>query len=77
MLGSVAEWAEQLAEGAVLLVLMEHAGGHPLCLLHKEPGGLRGRVASWTAFMSIRGPLHVDGLWRGLPAALAGARNLA
>jgi Cytochrome bd terminal oxidase subunit I len=56
-------WAEQLAGGAVLLVLMEHAGGHPLCLLHKEPGGLRARVASWTAFMPIRGPLHVDGLW--------------
>ncbi len=56
-------WAEQLADGGVVLVPLAHAGGHPLYLLHKEHGGLTGRIASWTAFMPIRGPLHVDGLW--------------
>jgi protein-L-isoaspartate(D-aspartate) O-methyltransferase len=56
-------WAEQLARGGVLLVPLEHAGGHPLYLLHKEHGGLRGRVASWAGFMPSRGPLHLDELW--------------
>jgi protein-L-isoaspartate(D-aspartate) O-methyltransferase len=56
-------WAEQLAEGGVLLVPLAHAGGHPLYLLRKEHGRLGGRVASWTGFMPIRGPLHIEGLW--------------
>jgi protein-L-isoaspartate(D-aspartate) O-methyltransferase len=49
-------WVEQLAEGGVLLVPLEHAGGHPLYLLHKEHGRLQGRVARWAGFMPIRGP---------------------
>jgi len=57
------KWAEQLAEGGRMLVPLDHAGGHPLFLLHKERGTLVGRVVSWTGFMPIRGPLHVDGLW--------------
>ncbi len=56
-------WVEQLAEGGVLLVPLEHAGGHPLFLLHKKHGRLQGRVASWAGFMPIRGLLHLDGLW--------------
>jgi protein-L-isoaspartate(D-aspartate) O-methyltransferase len=56
-------WVEQLAEGGMLLVPLEHAGGHPLYLLRKQHGRLTGRVACWTGFMPIRGPLHVDGLW--------------
>jgi protein-L-isoaspartate(D-aspartate) O-methyltransferase len=56
-------WAVQLAEGGRILVPLEHAGGHPLYLLHSEHGRLRGRVASWSGFMPVRGPLHVDALW--------------
>jgi protein-L-isoaspartate(D-aspartate) O-methyltransferase len=56
-------WAEQLAEGGVLLVPLAHAGGHPLYLLGNHHGRLGGRVASWTGFMPIRGPLHIEGLW--------------
>lgn len=56
-------WAGQLAEGGRMLVPLEHAGGHPLYLVHNEHGWLQGRVASWSAFMPVRGPLHVDGLW--------------
>jgi protein-L-isoaspartate(D-aspartate) O-methyltransferase len=56
-------WAEQLAEGGVMLVPLAHAGGHPLYLLHNEHGRLQGRVASWAAFMPARGLLHIDGLW--------------
>ena len=56
-------WVEQLAEGGRMLMPLDHAGGHPLFLLHKERGTLQGRIASWAGFMPIRGPLHVDGLW--------------
>jgi protein-L-isoaspartate(D-aspartate) O-methyltransferase len=56
-------WVEQLTAGGVLLVPLEHAGAHPLFLLHKQHDRLQGRVASWVGFMPIRGPLHLDGLW--------------
>jgi protein-L-isoaspartate(D-aspartate) O-methyltransferase len=56
-------WAEQLADGGLLLVPVAHAGAHPLFLLGKQHGRLEGRVAGWTGFMPIRGPLHLDGLW--------------
>jgi protein-L-isoaspartate(D-aspartate) O-methyltransferase len=60
-------WAEQLADGGLLLVPLAHAGSHPLYLLGKRHGRLGGRVAGWTGFMPIRGPLHLDGLWpRGI-----------
>jgi len=57
------QWAEQLAEDGRLLVPLRHAGGHPLLLLQREDGGLRGRVARWSGFMDARGQLHADGLW--------------
>jgi len=61
------QWAEQLADGGVLLVPLAHAGGHPLYLLRKQHGRLEGQIVSWTGFMPIRGPLHIDGLWpRGI-----------
>lgn len=56
-------WAGQLADGGTMLVPLEHSGGHPLFLLQKDGAGLRGRVALWTGFMPVRGPLHIDGLW--------------
>jgi protein-L-isoaspartate(D-aspartate) O-methyltransferase len=56
-------WARQLADGGAMLVPLEHSGSHPLFLLRKESSGLRGRVALWTGFMPIRGPLHIEGLW--------------
>ena len=56
-------WAEQLAEDGRLLVPLRHAGGHPLLLLRREDGGLRGRVARWSGFMDARGQLHADRLW--------------
>ena len=56
-------WAEQLAEGGRMLVPLERAGGHPLVLLRERRGRLEGRVARWAAFMPVRGPLRVDGLW--------------
>jgi protein-L-isoaspartate(D-aspartate) O-methyltransferase len=56
-------WAAQLAEDGRLLVPLRHAGGHPLFLLRREDGGLRGRVARWSGFMDARGQLHADRLW--------------
>jgi protein-L-isoaspartate(D-aspartate) O-methyltransferase len=56
-------WAGQLAEDGRLLVPLRHAGGHPLLLLRREDGGLRGRVARWSGFMDARGQLHADRLW--------------
>jgi protein-L-isoaspartate(D-aspartate) O-methyltransferase len=56
-------WAEQLAEDGRLLVPLRHAGGHPLLLLQREDGRLRGRVARWSGFMDARGQLHADRLW--------------
>jgi protein-L-isoaspartate(D-aspartate) O-methyltransferase len=56
-------WAGQLAEDGTMLVPLEHSGGHPLFLLRKDGAGFRGRVALWTGFMPVRGPLHIDGLW--------------
>ncbi len=56
-------WTGQLAEDGVMLVPLEHSGGHPLFLLRKDGAGLRGRVALWTGFMPVRGPLRIEGLW--------------
>jgi protein-L-isoaspartate(D-aspartate) O-methyltransferase len=56
-------WAAQLADGGMMLVPLEHAGGHPLLLIRKEDGELAGRVAEWSGFIPVRGPLHIDGLW--------------
>jgi protein-L-isoaspartate(D-aspartate) O-methyltransferase len=55
-------WAEQLAQDGLLLVPLEHAGGHPLVLVRKEDG-LRGQVAGWSGFMPARGAIHIEGLW--------------
>jgi protein-L-isoaspartate(D-aspartate) O-methyltransferase len=56
-------WAEQLSGDGLLLAPLEHAGAHPLVLVRKEGGLLRGGVAGWSGFMPARGPLHVEGLW--------------
>jgi protein-L-isoaspartate(D-aspartate) O-methyltransferase len=56
-------WPEQLAEDGRLLVPLRHAGGHPLLLLRREDGRLRGRVARWSGFMDAGGQLHTDRLW--------------
>lgn len=57
-------WIEQLAGRGMVLIPLAHAGGYPLCLLRRQDGQLRGRLASWVWFMPIRGPLHIDGLWQ-------------
>ena len=56
-------WARQLAGDGRMLVPLEHPGGHPLVLLGQENGQLRGRIADWTGFMPVRGPLHIKGMW--------------
>jgi protein-L-isoaspartate(D-aspartate) O-methyltransferase len=54
-------WAGQLAVGGTMLVPLEHADGHPLVLVGKDDDTLRGRVALWTGFMPVRGPLQMSG----------------
>jgi protein-L-isoaspartate(D-aspartate) O-methyltransferase len=56
-------WAGQLSERGIMLVPLEHAGGHPLHVIRKENGTLRGHVAKWTMFIPVRGPLHIAGMW--------------
>jgi protein-L-isoaspartate(D-aspartate) O-methyltransferase len=56
-------WKEQLADDGILLVPLEHAGGHPLILVRREDGLLRGRIAAWSAFLPASGALRIDGLW--------------
>jgi protein-L-isoaspartate(D-aspartate) O-methyltransferase len=63
-------WADQLADGGAMLVPLEHASGHPLVLVRKDNGALGGRMVLPAGFMSVRGPLHIEGLWaRGVVAA--------
>jgi hypothetical protein len=56
-------WAGQLADDGAMLIPLEHAGGHPLVLIRKDHGELRGQVVHWTGFMPVRGPLHIEDLW--------------
>jgi len=64
------QWAHQLADGGAMLVPLEHTDGHPLVLVRKDDGVLRGRVVLWTGFMPVRGPLHIEDLWaRGMVMA--------
>jgi protein-L-isoaspartate(D-aspartate) O-methyltransferase len=56
-------WAEQLADDGVMLIPLEHAGGHPLVRVRKDHGVLSGQVVQWTGFMPVRGPLHIEDLW--------------
>lgn len=56
-------WADQLADGGAMLIPLEHADGHPLVLVGKDNGVLRGRVVLRTGFMPVRGPLYIEGLW--------------
>lgn len=66
-------WVEQLADDGAMLIPLEHAGSHPLALVRKDRGALRGRVVQWTGFMPVRGLLHIADLWpRGVVAADAG-----
>jgi protein-L-isoaspartate(D-aspartate) O-methyltransferase len=56
-------WAVQLRDDGIMAVPLAHCGDHPLVLLRHEAGELRGRVALWTGFMPVRGPLHIEDLW--------------
>jgi protein-L-isoaspartate(D-aspartate) O-methyltransferase len=56
-------WAGQLAEDGAMLVPLAQANGHPLVLLRKDGGALRGRVVERTGFIPVRGPLHIEHLW--------------
>jgi len=56
-------WAAQLADDGIMLIPLSHAGAHPLVLLRKDHGELRGRVVQWTGFIPVRGPLYIEGLW--------------
>jgi protein-L-isoaspartate(D-aspartate) O-methyltransferase len=56
-------WAGQLADDGAMLIPLEHAGGHPLVLIRKDSGELRGQVVHWTGFMPVRGPLYIEDLW--------------
>jgi len=56
-------WAEQLADDGTMLVPLAQASGHPLVLVRKDGGTLRGRMAERTGFIPVRGPLHIEDLW--------------
>ena len=56
-------WAGQLADDGAMLVPLAHASGHPLVLLRKDGGALRGRMVLRTGFIPVRGPLHIEELW--------------
>jgi protein-L-isoaspartate(D-aspartate) O-methyltransferase len=56
-------WAEQLADGGLMLVPLEHAQSHPLTAVRKQDGELRGRFVGWTGFMPVRGPLQIEDMW--------------
>jgi protein-L-isoaspartate(D-aspartate) O-methyltransferase len=56
-------WAAQLRDDGIMAIPLAHCGDHPLVLLRHQAGELRGRVALWTGFMPVRGPLHIEDLW--------------
>jgi protein-L-isoaspartate(D-aspartate) O-methyltransferase len=56
-------WAGQLADDGAMLVPLEQASGHPLVLVRKDGGALRGRTVLPTGFIPVRGPLHIQDLW--------------
>jgi protein-L-isoaspartate(D-aspartate) O-methyltransferase len=56
-------WAGQLAGEGAMLIPLEHAGGHPLVLVRRDRGGLRGRFVQWTGFIPARGLLRIKDLW--------------
>jgi protein-L-isoaspartate(D-aspartate) O-methyltransferase len=56
-------WAEQLAGDGAMLVPLEQANGHPLVLVRKDDGVLRGRMVLRTGFIPVRGPLHIEDQW--------------
>jgi protein-L-isoaspartate(D-aspartate) O-methyltransferase len=56
-------WAEQLAGDGAMLVPLKQASGHPLVLIRKDDGMLRGRMVERTGFIPVRGPLHIEDLW--------------
>jgi protein-L-isoaspartate(D-aspartate) O-methyltransferase len=57
-------WTEQLADDGAMLVPLTHASGHPLVLVRKDGGGLRGRMVLRTGFIPVRGPLHIEEMWQ-------------
>jgi protein-L-isoaspartate(D-aspartate) O-methyltransferase len=56
-------WTGQLADDGAMLVPLRHASGHPLVLVRKDGGALRGRMVLRTGFIPVRGPLHIEDLW--------------
>jgi hypothetical protein len=52
-----------LAGDGAMLVPLAHASGHPLVLVRKDGGALRGRLVLRTAFIPVRGPLYIEDLW--------------
>jgi hypothetical protein len=46
-----------------MLVPLTQASGHPLVLVRKDGGALRGRMVERTGFIPVRGPLHIEDLW--------------
>jgi protein-L-isoaspartate(D-aspartate) O-methyltransferase len=56
-------WAGQLADDGAMLVPLAHASSHPLVLVRKDGGALRGRMVLRTGFITVRGPLHIEELW--------------
>ena len=63
-------WAEQLADDGVMLVPLEQTTGHPLMLIRKDGGTLRGRMVLRTGFIRVSGPLLIEDLWaRGVVMA--------
>jgi protein-L-isoaspartate(D-aspartate) O-methyltransferase len=56
-------WAEQLADGGVMLIPLQHAESHPLAAVRNQDGELRGRFVGWSGFMPVRGPLYIEDMW--------------
>jgi protein-L-isoaspartate(D-aspartate) O-methyltransferase len=60
-------WADQLRDGGLMLVPLQHAQSHPLAAVRKQDGELRGRFVGWAGFMPVRGPLQIEDMWsRGI-----------
>ncbi|MCL0082537.1 protein-L-isoaspartate O-methyltransferase [Dehalococcoidia bacterium] len=55
-------WAEQLGSNGFMLIPLQHGieGSDPLTRIWKEGKRLRGRVVSWSGFMSIQGELAIE-----------------
>ncbi len=72
-------WLAQLADEAMIIAPIAHAGAHPIIAIRHGPGRrLAGHALMWADFMHATGHLRPDGLYRD-PAAYipaAGARRI-